>query len=68
MTELLSNFLAGQWQTGNGTATALLDPVLGTELVRVDATGLDLAAGFAFARERGYRPISLIFHSKSPWG
>ena len=53
MSELLSNFLAGQWQTGSGTATALVDPVLGTELVRVDATGLDLAAGFAFAREQG---------------
>ena len=53
MTELLSNFLAGQWQTGSGTGAALFDPVLGTELVRVDATGLDLAAGFAFAREQG---------------
>ena len=27
--------------------------MLGTELVRVDATGLDLAAGFAYAREQG---------------
>jgi 3,4-dehydroadipyl-CoA semialdehyde dehydrogenase len=53
MTELLSNFFAGQWQTGSGAGTALIDPVLGTELVRVDATGLDLAAGFAFAREQG---------------
>jgi len=53
MTELLSNFLAGQWQTGSGAGTALIDPVLGSELVRVDATGLDLAAGFAFAREQG---------------
>ncbi|BCO27459.1 3,4-dehydroadipyl-CoA semialdehyde dehydrogenase [Rhodoferax lithotrophicus] len=53
MTELISNFLAGQWQTGSGTGTTLLDPVLGTELVRVDATGLDLAAGFAFARNQG---------------
>jgi 3,4-dehydroadipyl-CoA semialdehyde dehydrogenase len=53
MTELLSNFLAGQWQAGSGAGTALFDPVLGTELVRVDATGLDLAAGFAFAREQG---------------
>ncbi len=53
MTELLSNFFAGQWQTGSGTGTTLLDPVLGTGLVRVDATGLDLAAGFAFARDQG---------------
>ncbi len=53
MTELLSNFIAGRWQTGSGAGTPLFDPVLGTELVRVDATGLDLAAGFAFAREQG---------------
>ncbi|MEO8119066.1 MAG: 3,4-dehydroadipyl-CoA semialdehyde dehydrogenase [Rhodoferax sp.] len=53
MTELISNFIGGQWQTGSGAGTALFDPVLGNELVRVDATGLDLNAGFAFAREQG---------------
>lgn len=31
----------------------LQDPVTGEPLVRVDATGLDLAAGFNFAREKG---------------
>ncbi|RVU45030.1 3,4-dehydroadipyl-CoA semialdehyde dehydrogenase [Rubrivivax rivuli] len=53
MTELLSNFVAGRWQLGTGAGTPLFDPVLGTELARVDATGLDLAAAFAFAREQG---------------
>jgi len=53
MTELLPNFFSGQWQIGTATGTALIDPVLGTELVRVDATGLDLAAGFDFARAQG---------------
>ena len=53
MTELLSNYLGGRWQAGTGAGTTLVDPVLGTELVRVDATGLDLAAGFDFAREQG---------------
>ena len=53
MTELLSNFIAGRWQAGTGAGAPLFDPVLGTELVRVDATGLDLAAAFAFAREQG---------------
>ena len=52
-TELLSNYLAGRWQAGTGAGTALIDPVLGTELVCVDATGLDLAAGFCYAREEG---------------
>lgn len=49
--ELLHNHLGGQWIAGRGAGTALFDPVLGTELVRVDATGLDLRAGLAFARE-----------------
>ena len=53
MSELLPNYLQGQWQTGASDGTALFDPVLGDELVRVDAGGLDLAAGFEFARDRG---------------
>ncbi len=53
MTQKLSNFLGGKWQAGNGTGTPLFDPILGTELVTVDATGLDLQAGFAYAREAG---------------
>ena len=53
MTELLANHAGGRWQTGTGAGTPLFDPVLGTELVRVDATGLDLAGAFAFARETG---------------
>lgn len=52
-TPLLPNFLAGRWQTGSGAGTPLLDPVLGTELVRVSSQGLDLAAGFHFARQQG---------------
>jgi 3,4-dehydroadipyl-CoA semialdehyde dehydrogenase len=53
VSELLPNYLGGQWQAGTGKGTALCDPVTGTELVRVDATGLDLTAGFSFAREQG---------------
>lgn len=53
MSELLTNHLGGQWVAGSGAGTALFDPVLGTEIARVDATGLDLPAGFAFARETG---------------
>jgi 3,4-dehydroadipyl-CoA semialdehyde dehydrogenase len=53
MSELLSNFVAGRWQAGTGAGTPLFDPVTGDELVRVDATGLDLPAAFAFARDTG---------------
>lgn len=52
-TELLQNHVAGRWQAGTGAGMPLLDPVLGTELVRVDASGLDLPAAFAFARQTG---------------
>ncbi|MEP7296427.1 MAG: 3,4-dehydroadipyl-CoA semialdehyde dehydrogenase [Burkholderiales bacterium] len=53
MSELLSNFIGGQWVAGRSHGSTLHDPVLGTELVRVDATGLDLEGGFEFAREQG---------------
>ncbi|HUN90989.1 MAG TPA: 3,4-dehydroadipyl-CoA semialdehyde dehydrogenase [Burkholderiaceae bacterium] len=53
MIELLPNHLGGQWTTGGGPGSVLRDPVLGTALVRVDASGLDLAGGFAFARHAG---------------
>jgi len=53
MPDLLPNHLGGAWTMGRGEGVPLFDPVLGTELVRVDATGLDLAGGFAFAREQG---------------
>ena len=53
MTELLPNHLSGRWIAGTGSGTTLADPVVGTPLVRVDATGLDLADGFRFARETG---------------
>jgi 3,4-dehydroadipyl-CoA semialdehyde dehydrogenase len=53
MTALLSNYVAGRWQAGSGAGTALFDPVLGTELARVDATGLDLPEAFRFARDTG---------------
>lgn len=52
MTDILQNCLAGRWTSGAGRGTALHDPVRGHELVRVDATGLDLAAGFDFARKQ----------------
>lgn len=53
MTEPLANYLGGRWQPGSGDGSPLFDPVLAGELVRVDATGLDLDAGFAFARQHG---------------
>ena len=64
MTELLSNYISGQWQTGQGAGTTLHDPVLGTELVRVDASGLDLAAAFAFARHQGGAALRALTYAQ----
>lgn len=52
-TELLPNHLGGQRHVGTGAGTTLFDPVLGDALVRVDATGLDLAGGFERVRTLG---------------
>ena len=59
-TELLPNFLGGHWQLGTGPGSTLQDPVSGADLVRVDATGLDLATGFAFAREQGAAALRIL--------
>ena len=53
MAELLPNYLGGRWQSGGVSGAVLCDPVLGDELVRVSAEGLNFTEGFAFARERG---------------
>lgn len=53
MTELLKNFVAGKWQAGTGSGSLLKDPITGESLVRVDATDLDLAAAFGYARQNG---------------
>ena len=50
---MLPNFFAGRWQTATEDGTTLFDPVLGTPLVRVGRTGLNLTEGFDYAREQG---------------
>ena len=67
MTPLLDNHLAGRWQAGSGAGTALFDPVLGTELVRVSGAGLDLAEGYAFARRHGAHAILRGVRSYQDW-
>ena len=61
---LLPNFFAGRWQTGTDKGTALLDPVLGTELARVSRTGMDLSEGFAFAREQGGQALRAMTYAQ----
>lgn len=49
----LANYVCGQWQEGEGSGEALLDPVTGEELARVSTDKIDVAAVLAFARSRG---------------
>ncbi|MDB5817260.1 MAG: Aldehyde dehydrogenase, partial [Rhizobacter sp.] len=60
MSTILANYLGGRWQTGSGAGTALFDPVLGNEVARVSSDGLDLQAGFAFAREAGGKALRAL--------
>ncbi|OAJ63636.1 3,4-dehydroadipyl-CoA semialdehyde dehydrogenase [Paraburkholderia ginsengiterrae] len=53
MTELLKNYVGGQWIAGTGAGVTLTDPVTGEALVRVSSEGLDLPQAFSFAREQG---------------
>jgi 3,4-dehydroadipyl-CoA semialdehyde dehydrogenase len=53
VTELLENYIGGQWSRANDAGTELQDPVLGTGLVRVSNAGVDLPAAFAYARGTG---------------
>lgn len=64
MSQLLPNFVQGRWQAGTGAGTALFDPVLGTELARVDATGLNLPAAFAYARDTGGAALRALTYAQ----
>jgi len=49
----LASYVGGRWVEGNDNGSALIDPVLGTELARASTAGVDIAGALAFAREKG---------------
>ena len=49
----LANYVAGRWVEGTGAGTALIDPVLGTELARASTEGVDMKAALDYARATG---------------
>ena len=61
---LLPNHVCGRWQAGTGPGAILRDPVLGTELVRVDSTGLDLGAAFDFSRRQGSAALQALTYAE----
>lgn len=64
MTELLKNYVAGQWVAGNGEGGTLSDPVTGAALVRVSSQGLDLPRAFDFAREQGGAALRALTYAE----
>ncbi len=51
--EALESYLGGRWSRGHGAEINLVDPTNGSVLATVSASGLDLKAALAFAREHG---------------
>ncbi|UWU89060.1 3,4-dehydroadipyl-CoA semialdehyde dehydrogenase [Bradyrhizobium sp. CB1015] len=64
MSELLQNYVGGRWVAGTGRGTPLYDPVLGTELARVDTTGLDIDFAYRSAREAGAGLRALTYRQR----
>ena len=64
MTELLKNYVAGQWGAGNGPGALLTDPVTGEPLVRVSREGIDVNAAFEFSREVGGKALRAMTYAQ----
>ncbi len=64
MTELLKNYVAGQWIAGEGPGALLTDPVTGEALVRVSRDGMDVNAAFDFAREVGGNALRAMTYAE----
>ncbi|WP_345811026.1 3,4-dehydroadipyl-CoA semialdehyde dehydrogenase [Paraburkholderia sp. PREW-6R] len=64
MTELLKNYVGGQWIAGSGDGVTLTDPITGDALVRVSNQGIDLAQAFKFARERGGSALRALTYAQ----
>ncbi|UXW86703.1 phenylacetic acid degradation bifunctional protein PaaZ [Microbacterium azadirachtae] len=76
MTDLLPSYLQGAWWTSprgttdeDGTrtgGTVVRDASTGEEIVRIDATGIDLAGAVEYARTVGQRSLgTLTFHQRA---
>lgn len=66
MPELLKSYLAGAFVSGSGTRAALLNPATEEVVAEVASDGLDVAAGYAFAREIGAKNLrALSFHERA---
>ena len=66
MTELLESYSAGRWFRAEDAGTPLHDATTGEEVARISASGLDLSAMTAHAREVGGPALrALTFHQRA---
>ena len=49
----LQSYLSGQWVTGTGDGSALVNPTTEQTLAHASSEGLDLGAALAYGRETG---------------
>ena len=62
----LESFIAGRWQSGAGTGTALRDATTGAVIASASAEGFDSAAALEYAREVGGPALrGLTFHERA---
>jgi 3,4-dehydroadipyl-CoA semialdehyde dehydrogenase len=64
MTNLLNNYLSGQWQTGATAVHTLFDPVTGEALATTGGAAPGLKEGFAFARTEGARALQAMTYAQ----
>jgi acyl-CoA reductase-like NAD-dependent aldehyde dehydrogenase len=64
MTELLKNYVGGQWVAGSGDGVTPTDPLTGEALVRVSSESLDLARAFGFAREQAGAALRALTYAQ----
>ena len=58
--QLLASYLAGNWSTGSGAKTPLVNPATEEVLAEVHGGGHDLAAAFAHARTAGAKELGAL--------
>jgi oxepin-CoA hydrolase/3-oxo-5,6-dehydrosuberyl-CoA semialdehyde dehydrogenase len=62
----LESYLAGQWRSGGGPATALRDASTGAVVAEAASEGLDFGAALAHAREAGGPALrAMTFHERA---
>ncbi len=65
-TPRLASYLSGRWQEGAGDGSVCYDAGTGEPVVRVDATGLDMAAALDHGRKTGGPALrAMSFHQRA---